>query len=104
MRSGCIVLSVFNTGRGNVSFPSTARVKMLRPLRVDRGTFVVPVKYLLPARPDNEGQRALVLSGKHKGHLARVREELEGGWFVSVEYDHFEIENKGLVKVVSVEG
>ena len=98
-----LVLSVFNTRRGNTGFASTARVRMLAPLSPEVHTFAVPVSYLRPVPPDDVGQSALIVSGGHKGHVAKLREELEGGWFVSVAYDHFEIENDRLVKVLPVD-
>ncbi|KAI0714046.1 hypothetical protein C8T65DRAFT_158428 [Cerioporus squamosus] len=96
-----VVLSVFNTGPGNTTFASTARVKLLKPLNPDMNTFVVPASYLHPVKPDDVGQDAVIIGGEYIGSLARLREEVSEGWFfVSAAYDHFEIKAANLVRVL----
>ncbi|TFK82679.1 hypothetical protein K466DRAFT_290041 [Polyporus arcularius HHB13444] len=70
-----VVLSVFNTGPGNAIFASTARVRFLKPLDPDMHTFVVPVSFLQPVKPDGVGQEALIIGGEYAGSLAKLREE-----------------------------
>ena len=92
-----VVLSVFNTG--NSVFSSTAQVKMLEARAGAPSSFVVPVEFLEPVRPDRPSQKALVLDGECKGEVAVVREEgsFEGEWFVSVRHNYFEISGEKLV-------
>ncbi|KAI0662081.1 hypothetical protein C8Q70DRAFT_962551 [Cubamyces menziesii] len=66
-----IVLSVHNTGADNECFPSTARVKFLKPLHPPVDTFAVPVSLLQPIAPDAAGQQALIVRGEHKGKTAK---------------------------------
>ncbi|KAI0643128.1 hypothetical protein C8Q79DRAFT_208538 [Trametes meyenii] len=81
-----IVLSVLNTGADNESFPSTARVKFLKPLHSSRDTLTVPAALLWPIQPDAEQQEALIISGQHKGHTAKLLEEVsEGCWLFPTE-------------------
>ena len=54
-----VVLSVFNTG--NSVFSSTAQVKMLEARAGAPSSFVIPVEFLEPVRPDRPSQKALVL-------------------------------------------
>lgn len=98
-----IVLSVFNTGPDNAMFPSTARVRFQRPLDPGADVLVVPISYLWPVSPDAVGQDAVVIAGQCIGAIARVREEVSGGWFVSAAYDHFEINASHLVRVLPVD-
>ena len=92
-----IVLSVLNTG--NLVFPSTAQVKILKARAGDPSSFAIPVEFLAPVRPERPGQKALVLDGECKGEVAVIREEgaYEGEWFVSVRNNHFEISGEKLV-------
>ncbi len=99
-----VVLSVFNTGPGNATFASTARVRFLKPLVPDMHTFVVPVSFLQPVKPDGVGQEALIIGGEYAGSLAKLREEVSEGWyFVSAAYDHIEIEAAKLVRVLPLD-
>ncbi|RPD54630.1 hypothetical protein L226DRAFT_571774 [Lentinus tigrinus ALCF2SS1-7] len=96
-----VVLSVFNTGRGNMAFASTARVRFLKPLNPTVDTFVVPVEFLVPVKPDSVDQEALIIGGEYTGYLAKLREEVSQGWyFVSAAYDHFEIKAANLCRVL----
>lgn len=92
-----VILSVFNTG--SMSFSSTARVKILEPREGAPTVFAIPIKYLSPVRPSVFGQKALILDEECIGEVAIIREEgsSEGGWFVSVRNNHFEISGEKMV-------
>ncbi|KAI0770488.1 hypothetical protein C8Q74DRAFT_905673 [Fomes fomentarius] len=98
-----IVLSVFNTGPNNTMFPSTARVRFQRLRDPGVDVVVVPVSYLRPVSPNAVGQDAVIIGGRCIGEIARVREEVSGGWFVSAAYDHFEINASYLVRVSPID-
>ncbi|KAI0352672.1 hypothetical protein OH77DRAFT_1428412 [Trametes cingulata] len=95
-----LVLSVHNTGIGNEYFPSTARVKFLSPLNPTVDTFVIPVSIILPVQPDAVEQHALIIGGEHKGHRARLLEEVSDGWYVAAAYDYFEVACQDLVRLL----
>ena len=96
-----VVLSVFDTGRGNAFFASTARIRFLKPLDPTIDTFAVPVELLRPVKPDNVEQEALIIGGVYTGHVAKLREWVsEDGFFVSAAYDHFEIKATDLCRVL----
>ncbi|KAI0333785.1 hypothetical protein GY45DRAFT_1368203 [Cubamyces sp. BRFM 1775] len=100
-----IVLSVHNTGADNEFFPSTARVKFLKPLHPPLDTFAVPVSLLYPVAPDAAGQQALIVRGQNKGKTAKLWEEVSQGWYVCAAYDYFEVAHEDLVRLLpSAEG
>lgn len=41
----------------------------------------------------------MVLHGKHQGQIAKLREQVDIGWYVSIGQAYFEIESEKLVKV-----
>ncbi|OBZ71740.1 hypothetical protein A0H81_08750 [Grifola frondosa] len=98
-----VVLSVFNTGIGNTTASSTARVRFMEPIDPSRAVYSVPVQFLWPVEPRESGQDALILDGMQKGDVARVRVEEPDGWLVSVRNLHFTIAFEKLVQVLPVE-
>ncbi|KAI0670985.1 hypothetical protein C8Q78DRAFT_1078935 [Trametes maxima] len=96
-----IVLSVHNTGADNETFPSTARVKLLKPLHPSGDTLIVPAALLWPVQPDAEQQEALIIDGQYRGYTAKLLYEVsEGRWYVSGAYDYFEIASGCLVRLL----
>ncbi|KAH9889860.1 hypothetical protein C8Q73DRAFT_705692 [Cubamyces lactineus] len=95
-----IVLSVHNTGADTEFFPSTARVKFLKPLHPPLDTFAVPVSLLCPVAPGATGQQALIIRGPHKGKRAKLWEEVSQGWYVCAAYDYFEVAHEDLVRLL----
>ncbi|KAI0632042.1 hypothetical protein C8Q77DRAFT_897149 [Trametes polyzona] len=99
-----VVHSVHKTGVDNESFPSTARVKFLKPLDPSNDTLSVPVSLLLPVQPDAVEQHALIVGGAYKGHTAKLLEEVsEHRWFVAAAYDYFEVGREDLVRVMATD-
>lgn len=100
-----VIISVLNV-RNKVS-ASTALVRILdvqdeqffekKPVQ----QISVPVEYLQSVRPTKIKQVAVILRGEYKGEIAKIREDCGGGtWFVSVEYEHFEIEESKLARML----
>lgn len=96
-----IVLSVFDSE--NNSFNSRVHVRILESSSQESVTCIVPAKYLVPVRPDEPGTMALILDGDLQGDVAKVREEDNEGWFISVGNIHFVAEIEKLVQWVEVD-
>lgn len=108
-----VILSVMNVRDDD--YYSTAQVKFLddsfppelggKPPGIDTNiAYAVPVKFLVPVQPAEAGEDVVILWGKHRGVVAKLREEDRDGWLVSDDnLDHFVVGTEKLAKWMKVD-